>query len=125
MSKYDAFNPQGSLVSLVAAVAGSAPTPIQLYAPTAAQIASGANAIDCVEITNPGAADAFLVHASTSSAAATAAAAGIPTGTGTQAGMIHLPSGSDKVYSLRSDEYYTAICAASTVQLYLLPGRGI
>lgn len=120
---YDAFNPLGSLISLVAAVAASAPTPVQLFAPTAAQQIAGATAYDNIEITNGGL-DAFLVHAPTAAAAITIAAAGIPSGTGIAAGMVHILGGSDKVYSLRSDEYYTAICAAGIVQLFLVAGRG-
>lgn len=123
MARYDAFNPQGALTLIAAAVA--APTAVQLITPpTAAQQATGATATDDVEVINSGTLDAFLCHGTTAAAAAAIAALGIPVVGTPVNGMIHIPAGADKVYGLRSDEFYTAITASGTANLFLLPGRG-
>ena len=113
MSKYDAFDPQGPLAIIAAATV--APTPVQVSATSFASL----------EIINAGAVDVFLCHAPTSAGAAAIAALGIPTVGSPKAGVVPIPVGSDKVYSLRSDEFYTAITASSTANVYLLAGRGV
>jgi hypothetical protein len=119
MAQRDAFNPQGPLVHIAAAIAASAPTPVQLIVQT-----NGAIPREAMEITNQSLTDAYLVHASTSAAAAIIAALGVPAAGAFQAGMLHIPAGADKCYSLRSDEFYTAITASGSADLFLLAGTG-
>jgi hypothetical protein len=121
--KYDAFNPKTALFNVAAAT--TAPTPVQLFAPTTAQIAAGVTAHDSVEISNPGTVDAFLCYATTSAGATTIATAGIPAAAASQAGMLHIPAGSDKIYNLRSDLFFTALTASGTTTCWLVAGAGL
>lgn len=126
MAESSAFNAQGNLTAILAAVAANPPAPVQLFAPSSSQMNAGVIAYEDIEVTNTiSGVDAFLVHASTSAGANTIAAAGIPIAPASQIGMIHIPAGTDKIYALRSDEWYTAITAAGTASLFLLPGRGV
>jgi hypothetical protein len=117
------FTPQGGLTAILAAT--SAPTAIQLTDIT------GSNPCN-IEVTNTtGGVDAFLVYADTAAHAATVAALGIPAAGSAQPStfdnrgfMIHIPAGSDKIYSLPPNAFYTAITATGTTTLYLLPGDG-
>ena len=110
------FLPEGPLVHIVAAVAPG-PTPVQL--PTF----TGLNPNN-QEFGNDGAVTAFLVHASSLAACAALAALGIPAGGASQAGMLWLPSGADKIYSLPSQDFYTAITASGTTDIYAVAGDG-
>lgn len=117
------FTAQGALTAIVAAT--SAPTAIQLPEMV------GANPNN-IEVTNTtGGVDAFLVVAVTAADAAAIAAQGIPAATASvptnftlNGFMLHIPAGSDKVYSVPPKAFYTAITSTGTTTLYLLPGDG-
>lgn len=110
------FSPMGNLITITAAAAPG-PAPVQLVNTTLAP--------NNIEIINPSTTDAFLVYAETAAEAVALATAGIPAPvTRGSKGMIAIPAGSDKVYSLSPKAFYTAITATGSASLWLLAGDG-
>jgi hypothetical protein len=111
MSVSAPFAPMGSL-TLITGSAAPGPTPIRLTEAT-----PGPNN---VEVINTAAVIAFLVWGSTAAEAAANAAA-VPTVGNPKVKMLLLPPGSDKIYSLDPNAFYTVVGVAD---VYLVAGDG-
>jgi hypothetical protein len=106
----DAFVPQGSTVTFLAAVA----------APTAVKAVGANPSAQQYRVVNAGSSNVFLGFGATSALATTAAAVVSSSGP-----AIFMLPGTVEVFTIAPNAWFTAVTSSGTSQVYITPGLGL